>query len=199
VSISKDELLSLVRAQSGHFVYESGYHSDVWWDLEALCHRPDALLPYVSALATQVEEYKPDVVCGPLVEGAFVALLTACHLHADFAYALRSGGDPKQLFSVSYHLPNALHDVVKSKRVVIINDVISAGSAARGAIDDVERWGGKVVAVASLVVLGNTFAEFCDARQLPLISLFRQEFRMWLPEDCPLCAAGSAPEYVAHN
>jgi orotate phosphoribosyltransferase len=125
-SISKDELLSLVRAQSGHFVYESGYHSDTWWDLEALCHRPAALLPYVNVLATRIQEYKPDVVCGALVEGAFVALLAASNLHADFAYALRSGGDPKQLFSVSYHLPNALHDVVKGKRVVIANDVISA-------------------------------------------------------------------------
>ncbi len=199
VSISKDELLSLVRAQSGHFVYESGYHSDAWWDLEALCHRPAALLPYVNVLATQVQEYKPEVVCGALVEGAFVALLTACNLHADFAYALRSGGDPNQMFSVSYHLPNALHDVVKGKRVVIANDVISAGSAVRGAIDDVQQRGGNVVAVASLVLLGNTFAEFCHARELPFISLFRQEFRMWLPKDCPLCAAGSIPDYLAHN
>jgi orotate phosphoribosyltransferase len=195
----QDELMSLVRAQSGHFVHESGYHSDVWWDLEALCRRPAALLPYVNALATQVKEYNPDVVCGALVEGAFVALLAACNLHTDFAYALRSGGDPKQLFSVSYYLPNALRGVVKGKRVVIANDVISAGSAVRGAIDDVQQWGGTIVAVASLVALGNTFAEFCRARQLPLISLFRQEFHMWLPNDCPLCAAGGIPDHLAHN
>jgi orotate phosphoribosyltransferase len=167
--------------------------------LEALCHRPVALLPYVAALATQVEKFKPDVVCGALVEGAFVALLAACQLQIDFAYALRSGGDPKQLFSVSYHLPNALHTVVKGKRVVVANDVISAGSAVRGAIDDVQRRGGSVVAVASLVVLGDQFDEFCRTRQLPLISLFRHEFPMWLPDACPLCAAGSVPDYLAHD
>jgi orotate phosphoribosyltransferase len=199
VSISKDELLSLVRARSGHFVLESGYHSDVWFDLEALCHRPAALRPYVTALAAHVHEFKPDVVYGALVEGAFVALLAACELQTEFVYALRSGGDPNQLFSVSYHLPHALHDVVEGKRVVVVNDVISAGSAVRGAVDDVERLGGSVVAVASLVLLGDHFAEFCRARQLPLITLFRQEFHLWLPDTCPLCAAGSVPDYLAHH
>jgi orotate phosphoribosyltransferase len=196
---TRDELLSLVRAQTGHFVHESGYHSDEWWDLEALCHRPAALLPFVSELAARVREYKPDVICGALVEGAFVALLAACELHCDFAYALRSGGDPKRLFSVSYRLPDALRAGVKGKRVVIANDVISAGSAVRRAIADVEQWGGNVVAVASLVLLGDTFARFCGARRLPLLSLFRQELHMWTPDACPLCAAGDAPEYPAEN
>lgn len=197
--ISSDELLSLVRVQSGHFAHESGYHSDTWWDLEALCQRPIALLPYVNALATQVQEYGPDVICGALVEGAFVALLAACNLHTDFAYALRSAGDPNRLFSVSYHLPGALQNVVKGKRIVIANDVISAGSAVRGAIDDVQQRGGDVVAVASLVLLGDTFMEFCRSRQLPLISLFQHELHMWLPEACPLCAYGSIVEYPTHN
>ena len=199
MSISQDELLSLVRAQSGHFVHESGYHSDAWWHLEALCRHPVELLPYVNALAAQIEQYQPDVICGALVEGAFVALLSACKLNTDFAYALRSEGDPKRLFSVSYHLAHALRNVVNGKRVVIANDVISAGSAVRGALEDVERHGGHVVAVASLMVLGNTFAEFCQTRRLPLISLFQQEFRMWLPSECPLCAAGGIPDYLAQH
>src|SRR5947209_1195227 len=75
--MTQDELLSLVHAQSGHFVHESGYHSNVWWDLEALCHRPTALSPFVGALATRVAQYNPEVICGALVEGAFLALLVA--------------------------------------------------------------------------------------------------------------------------
>jgi orotate phosphoribosyltransferase len=197
--ITRDELLSLVRAQTGHVVHESGYHSDEWWDLERLCHRPAALLPFVSELAARVRQYEPDVICGALVEGAFVALLTACELHCDFAYALRSGGDPKQLFSVSYRLPEVLRAGVEGKRVVIANDVISAGSAVRGAMADVEQWGGSVVAVASLVLLGDTFARYCEARRLPLVSLFRQELHMWMPDACPLCAGGGIPDYPAHN
>jgi orotate phosphoribosyltransferase len=197
--MTQDELLSLVHAQSGHFVHESGYHSNAWWDLEALCHRPTALSPFVAELAKQVQQYNPEVICGALVEGAFVALLVASELRRDFAYALRFAGDAKQLFSVSYQLPSALHSVVGHKRVAIVNDVISAGSAVRGTIEHVQQLGGNVVAVASLVLLGDAFFEFCQAQRLPLIALFRRELRMWLPDACPLCAAGDAPEYPAHN
>lgn len=197
--IQLDELLAQVRAQAGHFVYESGYHSDVWWDLEALCSRPAALLPFVAALAERVREFEPDVVCGPLVEGAFVALLVAAELRCDFAYALRIVGGEPRLFPVTYRLPGALHSVVEKRRVVIVNDVISAGSAVRGAIEHVRQVGGEVVGVASLVVLGETFVEFCGAEQLPLIALYRQEHHLWLPDACPLCAAGGPPVNLAQN
>ena len=70
--------------------------------------------------------------------------------------------------------------------------------AVIGVLDN-PQWGGTIVAVALLVVLGNTFAEFRRARQFPPISLFRQEFNMWLPNDCPLCAAGGIPDHLAHN
>ena len=197
--ITQEELLSLVHAQSGHFVFESGYHGDVWWDLEALCQRPAKLLPFVAALAASLRQYEPDVICGPLVEGAFVALLVASELRCDFAYALRFASEAKHLFPVSYRLPGPLHPVVRRKRVVIVNDVISAGSAVRGSLEHVRQLDGNVVAVASLVVLGETFAEFCQAQNLPLIALFRQEHNMWLPEGCPLCAAGGTPVNLAHN
>ncbi len=195
--IAQDEFLSLVRAQSGHFVHESGYHSDVWWDLEALCHRPTTLLPFVAALATRVQEYQPDVICGSLVEGAFVALLVASELHCDFAYAIRFAGEARPLFPISYRLPGALHSVVERKRVVVVNDVISAGSAVRGAIEHVQQLGGNVVAIASLVLLGETFVGFCQAEGLPLIALFRQNHHLWLPDACPLCSAGGKPEDLA--
>lgn len=197
--MTQDELLSLVHAQSGHFVHESGYHSNVWWDLEALCHRPAALSPFVVELAKQVQQHNPEVICGALVEGAFVALLAALELRCDFAYALRFAGDAKKLFPVSYRLPAALHSVVENRRVAVVNDVISAGSAVRGTIEHVQQLGGNVVAVASLVLLGDTFSDFCQAQHVPLIALFRRELQMWLPDDCPLCAAGDTPECPAHN
>jgi len=199
-SMTPADLSSLARSQSGHFVLESGYHSDVWWDLETLCHRPAALSPFVAALAELVREHKPDVVCGALIEGAFVSLLVASELGCHFAYALRFATSAKQgLFPISYQLPAALHSMVKNKRVVVINDVISAGSAVRGAVEHVDQLGGNVVAVGSLVLLGNTFGAFCQSRHLPLITLLAQDHHVWLPDVCPLCAAGGAPVYLAHN
>ncbi len=160
---------------------------------------PPDLQPFVSALAERVSAFQPEIICGPLVEGAFIALLVASQLGCEFAYALRIPSDDDKLFPVSYRLPAALHFAVKGKRVVIVNDVISAGSAVRGAIEDVLQLSGNVVAVASVVVLGDAFVQFSRAHTLPLVALFQRNLNLWLPDKCPLCAAGSIPEHLAQS
>lgn len=191
----REEILSLVGARAGHFVLESGYHTDQWWDLETLCRHPPSLTPFVRALADQVQKYGPDFVCGPLVEGAFIALLVASELHCDFAYASRLPSDRDELFPVSYKIPGPLRPHMKGKRVVVVNDVISAGSAVRGAIEDLRQLGAIVAAVASLFVLGDKFVEFSSQQNLPLVTLFSQALHLWEQRACPLCAAGNAPEH----
>ena len=57
------------------------------------------------------------------------------------------------------------------RRVAIVNDVISAGSAVRGAYANLQALGGQVVAVGSLAVLGTPFVTFARERSLPLEAL----------------------------
>jgi orotate phosphoribosyltransferase len=185
--------------RAGHFVLESGYHTDEWWDLESLTQRPVALMPYVQALAARMKEYGPEVVCGSLIEGAFIALLVASQLSCDFAYASRFPGETDELFPVSYRIPGALRPLVKGKRVLVVNDVISAGSAVRGTIEDLRQLGATILGVGSLFVLGEKFVEFCRQQNLPLIALFRQAQHLWEKRDCPLCAAGSVPLHLANS
>ncbi len=197
--MASEQLLSLVGRQAGHFVLESGYHTDEWWDLESLCQRPVVLMPYLQVLAARLKEYHPDVVCGSLVEGAFIALLVASELGCDFAYASRLPAANDELFPVSYRIPGALRPLVKGRRVVVVNDVISAGSAVRGAIEDLRLLGATILGVGSLFTLGEKFVEFCSQQHLPLITLFRQAQRLWEKRDCPLCAAGSVPLHLANS
>lgn len=166
----REDLLSLVGAQTGHFVLECGYHTDEWWDLEALCQRPISLMPFVEALAERVKEYDPEVVCGPLVEGTFIGLLVASQMGCGFVYASRLPGESEGLFPVSYQVPGALRPVVAGKRAFVVNDVISAGSAVRGAIEDLRQLGATILGVGSLFVLGETFDKFCEQHKLPLIA-----------------------------
>ena len=142
----KDKLLSLVRRRQGHFRLESGHHGDLWFQLETLCLHSRELRPFGARLAAQLVRYEVEVVCGPLVEGAFVALLVALELGCDFAYAERFADTTREgLFPVEYRLPRALQPVVKGKRVAIVNDVISAGSAVRGTYSDLQAIGANVV------------------------------------------------------
>ena len=193
----KDKLLSLVRRRQGHFRLESGHHGDLWFQLETLCLHSRELRPFGARLAAQLVRYEVEVVCGPLVEGAFVALLVAVELGCDFAYAERFADTTREgLFPVEYRLPRALQPVVKGKRVAIVNDVISAGSAVRGTYSDLQAIGANVVAIGSLLALGDAISEFAAGQGVALELLERMPNNLWTPSQCPLCAAGTPLEIV---
>jgi orotate phosphoribosyltransferase len=137
------------------------------------------------------------VVCGPLVEGAFVALLVSLEVGCDFAYAERFADTTREgLYPVEYRLPKALQTAVKDKRVAIVNDVINAGSAVRGTFSDLQALGANVVAIGALLVLGDAITEFAAEHNAALELLEQMPNNLWTPSECPLCAAGMPLEIV---
>jgi orotate phosphoribosyltransferase len=191
-------MLSSVAARRGHFRTESGYHTDLWMDLETLCRRPAAVQPLARALAHALRAHAINAVCGPLNEGAFIALLAAGELACDFTYAERfdsaqgrrhADGDDARLFPVRYALPAALRPIVGGRRIAIVNDVISAGSAVRGTWADLHAHGAQVVAIGCLLVLGDAIDAFAAERGMVVETLERSPYQLWVPADCPLCAA----------
>jgi len=194
----KNGVLSLACARQGHFLYESGHHGDLWLDLETLCRCPAELRPLVGELASRLSWYKPEVVCGPLVEGALVGLLVANELGCEFAYGSRFACDEaSQLFGVKYSLPTALRRVVKGKGVVIVNDVISAGSAVRGTYEDLAGADARVIAVGCLLLLGEAFPPFAEGYGLAVDALETAPHHLWTPQECPLCKEGVRLERLA--
>jgi len=183
-------LLDLLPTRKGHFRYESGHHSDTWIDLEGLCLHPEPVTRLAHQLADRLTRYEFDVVCGPLVEGAFVAWMVASRMEKSFAYAERiDDGRSDALYPVRYRVPKKLRDEVRGQRVAIVNDVISAGSAVRGTLADLIECGADTVVVAALAVLGMEFIEFAAANRLPLETLVRAPNTIYVPSVCPMCAA----------
>ena len=190
--------LSLVNGQRGHFLYESGYHSDTWLDLETICSRPDAIRPAILELSKEIAKWKPEVICGPLIEGGFIGLLTAIKLGVSFVYAVRHANAPdSRLFPISYELPAAVKPVVCGKRVVVVNDVISAGSAVRGSLESLKQCGANVVGISCFAVLGEIFCKYAEQEAIPFNALLKMPNNMWEPEICPLCAAKIALQRLA--
>lgn len=186
-----DHLLSLVRGRHGHFKLESGHHGDVWFDLETLCLNSREFRPFAERLAAQLKKHQVDVVCGPLVEGAFVALLVSLELGCQFAYAERFVDTThEELFPVRYRLPISLQPAVSGKRVAIVNDVISAGSSVRGTFFDLRAIGADIVAIGALLAFGESISEFAVQHGIALELLERIPNNLWKPDECPLCAAG---------
>jgi orotate phosphoribosyltransferase len=195
-----EDVLALVDGRRGHFQLESGHHGDLWLQLEVLCLRPREIQPFVVRLAAALRKYRVEVVCGPLVEGAYVGLLVSLELGCDFVYAERFANSSREgLFPVEYRLPKALHSAAKVKRVAIVNDVISAGSAVRGAFFDLQSIGAEVVVIGALLGLGDSIDKFAVGNHVALELLQRMPHNLWTPEECPLCAQGKPIEIVSSS
>ena len=67
------DLSQLARPRHGHFDLGTGFHGDLWLDLDALFLWPAELRPAVRQLADHLREFEPVAVCGPLAGGAFLA------------------------------------------------------------------------------------------------------------------------------
>jgi orotate phosphoribosyltransferase len=188
---SPDDVFGLVAARRGHFLLESGHHGDLWLDLELLCRYPKQVQPLCFDLAERLSQFKVDVVCGPLVEGAFVGLFVASELGSNFVYSERFARPGKDgLFPAGYRLPDSLRRTVQGKRTAIVNDVINAGSSLRGTFEDLKICGAEVVAIATLLTLGDSAQRFAETNNLALERLAAFSNELWDPLACPLCTRG---------
>ncbi len=122
------------------------FATDLWLELDALFADPKRIAPMTGALAKKLRTYEFDVVCGAMLGGAFLAQLLAQTLNAEFWFTERRA-------AFSYELPRAF--CPRGRRVAIVDDVMSAGSAMRGtyrgaraaAVQFVERFELSVVRV----------------------------------------------------
>jgi orotate phosphoribosyltransferase len=185
------ELLSLLAARNGHFRYESGHHGDLWLEIPRLTLRPRRLRPFAIALARRLAPHGIEAICGPLIEGALLAQMVAEELDVEFSFAqqfVRSRSDG--LYPLGYRIPDALRAGLQDQRTAIVDDVINAGSAVRGALEDLRACGANPVALGSLLVLGPTASDFAAGEGILLEYLGDVPSRLWEPSACPLCASG---------
>lgn len=123
----------LTAGRRGHFQLESGHHSELWLDLDALFAESKRIEPFVAQLTESLRPYNVAVVCGPLLGGAFLAQLVAQTLAVEFCFTERvMPSHADGLYPASYRLPPAFAARVRGKRLAIVDDVMSAGSALRG-------------------------------------------------------------------
>jgi orotate phosphoribosyltransferase len=192
------KVLELLSGRQGHFLLESGHHGDLWLDLETLCLQPQRVQAVAAGLIASLSNLQLDAVCGPLAEGAFVALMVALQLDIQFTYSERfvhpAAG---RLFSAGYRVPASLREGLRGKRVAIVDDVINAGSAIRGTFADLEECGANVVAISSLLVLGSAAARFAASKNVPLHSVATLPNNLWTASECPLCESGLPLQDVA--
>lgn len=191
--------LELTSGRRGHFQLESGHHSELWLDLDALFADSKRIGPFVTQLTELLRKYDAAVVCGPLLGGAFLAQLVAQALAVDFCFTKRVlPAHAEGLFSARYRLAPATAAQVRGKRVAIVDDVMSAGSALRGTYTELLEHQATTIVAGALLVLGETGAAFFARQQVTVEAVTHQGYSLWLPSECPHCIAGTPLENVAN-
>jgi orotate phosphoribosyltransferase len=186
-----DNILSALPARWGHFLLESGYHTDLWLTLDTVFVEPDRIGPLVSALANKLRPHAVSAVCGPLLGGAFLAQALASVLGTRFYYTEPGAASSEPgLFSAEYRLPSELGRRIRGERVAVVDDVISAGSSVRATIAALDAAGAATVVVAALMVLGDAAVIHFAGQHVPLETLARRDFSLWKPIECPRCREG---------
>jgi orotate phosphoribosyltransferase len=191
------ELSSGLPVREGHFLLESGYHTNLWLTLDSLFVDHRNIAPRIQKLADRIRPHGVAGVCGPLLGGAFVAQSLASMLGVAFLYTerVRSNDDANRgLFAAAYDLPPALRERARGRPVAVVDDVISAGSSVRATVAALSESGASVPVVASFLVLGDVARGHFEARAIPLVSLEERDFDLWTPTDCPLCREGAPLE-----
>ena len=187
----RSHVSELARPRRGHFDLGTGYHGDLWLDLDGLFLFPDRLQPDVQRLADRLGRYRPGAVCGPLplAGGAFLALMIAGMLGAAFLPAYPGPGTSQP--PGAYSLAPALRDRIDGWRVAVVDDAINAGTAVRASCQELRDAGAIPVAVAALLAIGRASTVVTDTLGLPFHAGTTMPSQVWPAAGCPLCQNGT--------
>jgi orotate phosphoribosyltransferase len=177
-----------VGAIRGHFRYESGHHGNLWLDLETLFLDARRMSDWTRILARRAAACRPEVICGPLTGGAFVAQLLAAEMYTAFVFAERFVDTAGP---VRYRIPEPLHLALPGRRVLLVDDAVNAGSALLATLAELRKCDIELAGFASLFTLGEVASEIAAQYGTTFFTLASLEREMWTPEVCPLCAAGA--------
>lgn len=192
------DLPVLLNGRRGHFRMESGYHSELWFNLDKLFEDPARLQPFVDDLAGRLAAHRIEAVVGPMTGGAKLAAMIGTKLNIESFHTERfETPNAAGLFPVRYIIPAARRESLRGKTVAIVDDAISAGSAVKGTHADLLACGAQPLVCGALILFGDRADAFAGGNNLRLEAIARMSFGMWKPVECPLCKAGTPVEAIA--
>jgi orotate phosphoribosyltransferase len=180
--VGSRETIQLAQPSRGHFDLGTGYHGDVWLDLDALLLRPASLRQPVRWMADRLREHAVDAVCGPVEGGAFLAYAVCDLLTAAFLPGYRTPGE-----TAGYHL-RPVPGGIAGWRVGIVDDAVNAGTAVTACVEAARAQGAVPVAVTSLLALGDASTTIPEQLGLPFYPAAALSSQTWPARQCPLCA-----------
>ena len=166
--------------KEGHWSFLYGGHSRGLIDRDHLLSDPVAASHMAYALAKQFFTDHIETVATPSIWGAGLALLVGGFLDpkAKVAYATPSKDGPT--------LAPQIEDLVRGKRVLLVDNIIRSGETMTHFDDLVERLDGEVIGIATLWNLAGP-----EIAGHAVFGLLNADYEVYRDGDCPMCIAGS--------
>jgi orotate phosphoribosyltransferase len=161
----------------GHFKLTSGMHSEVYLQSALVLQYPEYAEALGRALGASFADANVTAVVAPAIGGIPVSLEVARALGARALFAERENGvmTLRRGFTIA-----------PGERCLVVEDVITTGGSTREVAACVERHGGVVVGVGSLIDRSGGAARF-DVKRVALATVDTVNYQ---PDACPMCKAG---------
>lgn len=163
----------------GHFQLSSGRHSAVYVEKFRVLERPPYAERLCGLIAGHFRDQGVEVVAAPTTGGIIVSYEVARQLGGQvlgvFAEKVEGGG---RRFQRGF--------AVQGRRVLVVDDVLTAGASIREVITAVQKAGGQVLGVGVLVDRAGGRADF----GVPFFACLTLDLPTYEASACPQCARG---------
>jgi|Deesub1362A_J573_1020465.scaffolds.fasta_scaffold00006_148 orotate phosphoribosyltransferase len=158
----------------GHFLLTSGLHSDIYFEKFRIFQFPWYLEELVKTGKELIGRFDFDYVAGPEKGGFFIAYEVAKQFHKT-AFYLEKKED-------NFVIKRNFDKIVEGKKVIVADDVLTTGHSLSKVVNELK----KNFSVQGVFVIIDRSEKEIDLG-VPVISLYKREFRNYKPENCPLC------------
>jgi orotate phosphoribosyltransferase len=165
----------------GHFQLTSGLHSSQYFQCAKVLQYPQHAEKLCRVAQQNFSQHRIDAVIAPAVGGIIVAHEVGRLLQARVLFAERQEGEMSLRRGFQ---------ILPREKVLVCEDVVTTGGSVREVIDLARAAGGEVVGVFCIVDRSSGKAHF----GAPLVSTLQLAPKIYSPDACPLCAAGSKAE-----
>lgn len=165
----------------GHFLLSSGRHSDKYCQCAKLLQYPDKAERVLKVISHKIKDLDFDLIVGPAMGGIIVAYELGRQLKKTSIFTERQDG---------VMMLRRGFEIKKGQKVIITEDVVTTGKSSLEVAKLVEKLGGEVVAICSIVDRRD------ENTKLPynLYSAAKIDVRSYEKNECPLCKKGI--EYI---
>ena len=182
INLSKEQILNeFLEAKAilkGHFILSSGLHSDTYMQCARVLMDPKRAEKLCSNLANKITDKLgknfADLIVAPAMGGVVVGYEMGRQLEINTIFCERVDGQ--------FQLRRGF-EIEKNARILVIEDVITTGKSSLETFECIKKYGGNIIAEASLV---NRSSENIEEKLgVPVVSLLKIDVQTFDENNIP--------------